>query len=179
MGYASPSFPAQVWDGLSPNPVRTSREVDHWCNQDDWDQLVAEMIAVQETILNTPDIAGVERISLYSAEADQEITGGKLIRVQTDGTVILATSTIGLVSGIALVTITTGQLLVYLRRGRINSNDWSVTTGSESLIPGYEYYLGLDGMMSETPPETGYLVSLGQAQSTTAFDLSIHQSIRL
>jgi len=179
MGYASPSFPAQVWDGLSSNPVRTSREVDHWCNQDDWDQLVAEMIAVQETILNTPDIAGVERISLYSAEVSEEITGGKLIRIQTDGTAIIATSVTGIVSGIALVTVLTGQLMVYLRRGRIHSTDWSVTTGSTLLIPGSEYFLGLDGTMSVTPPETGYLVSLGQAQSTTEFDLSIRPSIRL
>lgn len=41
-----PQFPGQVWDGSSP--TRTSRDLDFPPTYEDWDQVVAEMIATQE-----------------------------------------------------------------------------------------------------------------------------------
>lgn len=179
MGYASSKFPVQVWDGLSRNPLRISREVDQWCNQDDWDQLVAEIQATQEQILSTPSVDGVERISLFAAEVDEDIVSGQFIRIRADGKAVLASSNVGVVSGITLATALEGQTIIYLRRGRLNSTDWTVTTGGTLLSPGEDYFLSLNGTMSLTAPETGYLVNLGQAQSTTEFDLNAFQTIRL
>lgn len=50
-------FPSQVWDGLTGNNWRTSRQQDLSPDFEDWDRIAAEVIAVQEA-LTTPTGGG-------------------------------------------------------------------------------------------------------------------------
>lgn len=45
------TFPGEVWDGLSDNTQRINRHTDAPPTSQDWDRIVAEVIAAQETIL--------------------------------------------------------------------------------------------------------------------------------
>lgn len=45
MSVNEPMFPSSIWDGLSPE--RSSRLIDRPPTSEDWDQIVAEMIATQ------------------------------------------------------------------------------------------------------------------------------------
>lgn len=179
MGYVTPSFPNSLWNGLTPNPDRTNRAKNVDPNFDDYDVIAAELIAVQEFLLGTPP-GSDELFSLYSAPADMTISGGLLVRVQPSGKIILADSdTSGLVSGVTMTSGTVDNPIVYVRQGRIVSTDWSAATGSNTLIPGQEYFLTNNGQMNLIPPPTGYVVKLGQSQSETAFDLDIQPAIKL
>lgn len=51
-----PNFPTQVWDGTSP--TRSTRLQDSPPDQEDWDQLIAEIIATQTEVANMTSIAG-------------------------------------------------------------------------------------------------------------------------
>ena len=48
--YVTPSYPGEVWDGSSRNPDRTARADYLEPNADDWDRVVAEVIATQEKV---------------------------------------------------------------------------------------------------------------------------------
>ena len=45
MSINDPGFPAKAWDGLSPRRVK--REDDSSPEYEDWDQMTAELIAIQ------------------------------------------------------------------------------------------------------------------------------------
>ena len=47
MANAKAIFPGGVWDGTSKNPTRKNRLVDSPPSQEDWDQIVAEVIAIE------------------------------------------------------------------------------------------------------------------------------------
>lgn len=48
MSVNQPNFPTTVWDGLSPD--RSSRLIDSPPSNEDWDQMVAELISVQTVV---------------------------------------------------------------------------------------------------------------------------------
>ena len=48
--YVTSSYPNEVWDGSSRNPDRTARADYLEPNADDWDRVVAEVIATQEKV---------------------------------------------------------------------------------------------------------------------------------
>ena len=50
--YVTPSYPNEVWDGSSRNPERTARADYLEPSADDWDRVVAEVIATQEKVRN-------------------------------------------------------------------------------------------------------------------------------
>jgi hypothetical protein len=53
MGQVNPSFPAQAWNGSTGNNWRASRHDDVNPDFEDWDRIAAEVIAVQEGLLES------------------------------------------------------------------------------------------------------------------------------
>jgi hypothetical protein len=48
MGYTAAQYPGRIWDGDTNNPWRTSRADNLDPETNDWDRVVAEVIATQE-----------------------------------------------------------------------------------------------------------------------------------
>lgn len=163
MSINNPHFPNKIWNGTTPS--RTSRLVDRSPDYEDWDQLVAEIVSAQQVVFSLFSDAIV-----YSAEISEAIQVGQLIRLLPTGELAVASSQYGTITGIA--TSIDGTTGTYIRRGRISSEEWS-------LVPGGTYFLNHDGFITETAPITGYVINVGQAQSTTVFDFDVQQPVRL
>lgn len=56
-------FPTTVWDGLSDNPLRISRINNQEPDYRDWDQLVAEVIAMQTRSINFKQVLQFDLVS--------------------------------------------------------------------------------------------------------------------
>jgi hypothetical protein len=62
----SPNFPSEQWDGLSANTARVSLTDFQTPDGDDWNQIVAEVMAIQEHLLGNDIGAGTVSGSLIS-----------------------------------------------------------------------------------------------------------------
>ncbi len=152
MGIAHPNFPTSLWNGLSRNTARESITDDQWPNQQDWDQIVQEVIEVERYLLDNP--LTIED-QVYQGLANTNLIQGQLIYVDLDSEIGLADSNNNLISGMALTSANQGETVVYVRRGRVTLADWTPITGSVSLAPGQDYFLTSTGSMSLTAPESG------------------------
>lgn len=101
--------------------------------------------------------------------AGESISKGQALYIATDGLAYVASNVFArqnaTVLGFAKTAATTGQAFICVARGRIE--------GLTGLAPGLQYYLTLSGGITPTAPTGGgmYLVSVGQALSTTALDV--------
>ena len=171
MGYQTPDFPDKIWDGLSSNTSRESRQDNIDPNQHDWDKIVAEMLAVQNVVSTLGNPTGNPNV--WNITASEDITISDLVFIQIDGTLKVADATLyPLVTGIALSSRSTGQLTDILTHGKYVNFDWSLT-------PGKPYYLGTMGTLSETPPTSGWVIEIGRAITTVGLSLEIRQPIKL
>lgn len=171
MGYVTPDFPNNIWDGMSLNTFRTSRADNIPPDFHDWDQIVAEIISVQEAVTNLG--GGPSGDNVWTVTAGEDIIAGDFVLIQTDGTLELADATIApSVTGVALESKLTGELTEILTHGRYINLTWSLT-------PGGIYFLTEEGNMSTNPPTTGWVIQLGRAISPTGFHLEISQPIKL
>lgn len=73
-----------------------------------------------------------------------------------------------------------GNVSVYVD-GFISRADWSAITGTLFLTPGKTYYLSNiePGKLTDTPPTTGYLLSVGTAIYPDTLDIEISTLIQL
>jgi hypothetical protein len=172
MPTGKPTFPNAVWDGSTANPWRHSYSVAP--QQDDWNRIVAELIETQRFIFNI-NLGS----PLNAAEAIEPISKGRLVRLNDDGRITLASAAYPSVAGMAIEDIGAGSLGSYIRRGRISAADWSDICGSVTLTAGATYFVVDEGRMSETAPQLGYIIRSGQAQTPTTFDLDLSPSVRL
>lgn len=69
MSIQAAQYPGSVWNGLTPNDWRDTRNSDVDPNFHDWDQLAAEMIAVQ-TALNAGTASSAAKTSLIGQPTD-------------------------------------------------------------------------------------------------------------
>lgn len=174
MPYPKPTFPNGVWDGTTANPWRgKSTFVDP--QQDDWNRIVAELQATQSVVLGVSLVGS----PLHQAEASEPIAKGRIIAFTLDGRLRLAGTADSAVAGMAIEDIALGASGSYIRRGRVSAEDWSDIADTELLFAGATYFVGEAGRISESPPNAGYLIRAGQAQSPTAFDLDLGPSVRL
>lgn len=171
---SAPTFPNGVWDGTSANKWRLSRTDSVDPNQADWDRIVSEMISTQEVVLGLLNAGQV-----LSTLADEEIAVGQLVRLTTEGRLALASYDDPAITGMSLQDVAQGGSGSYLRRGVISLANWSQASGSVSLQPGSDYFLGANGLLSLTAPQSGFVIRVGQALSPTTFDLAIGQPVRL
>ena len=171
MGYVTPDFPNNIWDGLSPNSFRTSRADTVDPSAFDWDQVVAEVIAAQEAITNLG--GGPSDDNIWSITASENINEGEFVYIKMDGTIAVADATItSSVCGIAIETKLVGELTKVITQGRYINLTWA-------LFPGQPYFLIDSGKISITPPNSGWSIKVGNAITTTGLQLDIASSIKL
>lgn len=168
----NPNFPSKVWDGLTDRDGNYTNRDRHHLNVSarpsprDWDQIVVEMQQVQASILALPDGQAP------SAVADENLSIGQLIRIKSNGHIILADATQSSdVVGMSLEDVVTGEIAQYTTNGPVVNLSWS-------LNPGDRYFLDTNGGITLTPV-SGWLVQLGTALAQQVFNLNIQQAIRL
>jgi hypothetical protein len=115
---------------------------------------------------------------MFYAIAAQEIRRGMPIVLIVDK-IYPATLDNPHVIGFAKTTTAVGNAVPYSTDGALTMDDWTEVTGIEKLVPGAYYYLGSTNYMTNTPPESGILITLGRAVSATTFDIEIEQAIEL
>lgn len=171
MGYETPDFPNSIWDGLSLNTFRPTRQVNLPPSHHDWDRIVAEMIAVQQTVAA---IGGTtDNPNVWNIETSEEITIGDFVFIRMDGLLQVADATQQpLVNGVALSNTLTGQIADILTHGKYINLNWSLT-------PGSPYYLRDNGSISDTPPVSGWVIQIGRAITTVGLSIEIKQPIKL
>lgn len=179
MAYQTPQFPNLVWDGLSGNPDRLDRSLNIDPDLHDYDRIAAELIAVQDYILQLPVSPDGGLFPIFSAETTETVTINQLVAIQPNGLLQLADSNSTILSGLALTSGNPGEQVFYITFGQLSSNDWTSVIGDINLEVGAYYYLRQSGSMSTVPPNSGFLVRVGQAQSLSAFNINIQTSIKL
>lgn len=138
-------FPGRVWDGTTPS--RPTRQIDANPELEDWDQIVAEMIAVQTRLSEAryfgTTAGGVEiGHALYNAS-------GTLTKAEVDSE---AEAT---VYGLAIDDVTAPTGIEVLREGsKLSLLDWTTITGTALLTPDAVYYVAASGGLTNTPTTT-------------------------
>lgn len=174
MGIARSSFPETIWNGLSRNPDRTNKTNNVNPNFQDWDKIVSEVIAIEEFLFSID--SGND---LYNKIANEPIDQGQLVSIANNGNLELADNINGNISGIAVTSGVSGEEIAYIRRGRVVMANWFSIIGSVELVPGANYFLNSDGLFSETAPENGFIITIGEAQTKEILDFEIGVSIKL
>ena len=127
-----------------------------------------------------------EGVPLTNGESSLAITIGMPVYLTTSastckmakGDAIGTAHVFGLVKSASISTGNTGTIVT---SGQLSSTDWTSVVGSTTLSIGLIYYLSnaAYGQMTTTPPTTGISIELGQAISTTAFQIRISRTIAL
>jgi hypothetical protein len=145
---------------------------------DDWREIL------RDKLLST-QLTRVEHLDsrdAYEAIAVGTIKAGMPVAViEVDGTaaIRLADASDGLVNGIALTTSHIGDVCPYVTRGFVFLESWQDVIHSPRLTPGYKYFLSSTEGLSQLPPASGFVISLGHAQSYHLLDVSIGLKIAL
>ena len=126
-----------------------------------------------------------EGVPLTNGESSDAITIGMPVYISAAGTCKKAKAdAVGTKEVFGLMknaSVSSGGSGVVMTSGQLTSADWTAVTGSANLTAGSKYYLSVStgGQMSGTPiSSTGYDVEIGQAISTTIFQIRIRRSIQ-
>ena len=179
MTIRKPQFPGQVWDGTAVD--RASRNIEAFPLNPSYDQIVAEVIAVQQYASGL--VGGLT--DPYEAEAGDDLLEG--MPVYLDGTGRLQKARNDLVAGYQVAGLVLADVLdgfsgSYIADGPIEMLDWTSVAGVPNLTRGTIYFLSnTPGMITSIAPtsEGFYVVRLGRALSETILDIEMGQPIRL
>jgi len=116
---------------------------------------------------------------LFHAKAVEPILKGMPICLNSEGKISAATLENFRVMGFAKADAAIGNSVPFSSDGIISMENWTVITGTETLVPGAYYYLGNAHFMQIIPPESGYVVTLGRAVSANVFDIEIESPIEI
>lgn len=118
MGKVYPSFPDEVWDGSTENRNRVGPCPVVSANDDDWDRIVAEVIAMQEFILSggsgglvVTDVNQSTTITSSGVYLVDGSGGNILITLPTAGTVIGQITVKKIDDSVNTVTIASAELI--------------------------------------------------------------------
>jgi len=146
----------------------------HFLDGDDWDTIVKDLVQPIRRL----EVDRAEAIDAFYGTAVQTIGRGQPVRLLSGG-LALASSDLGQVCGIALNDAPLGSRCDYVTRGSVLLEGWHNAVGTPRLTSGAYYFLNGVGSFSYTPPQTGYLISLGYAHSPLILDLNIGIKIKL
>jgi len=127
----------------------------------------------------------VDVVSLTSAESSDTTTIGMPVYVYSTGAfrqakadAVGSTLVIGLCRSTSIASSASGDIQL---DGQLTLADWTAIIGSATLTAGSKYYLSeaTKGMLTATPPTTGFVVVVGTALSTTMIDINPEQPIQL
>lgn len=184
----SAQYPVSIWDGTSPTRRGNIYGVDRKPDYEDWDQVSAEVIAVQTELDATKDrVTDLETTHSQDAfitvpdASGGSIVVGTPVYMKANGTGAApadanANTPIPHVVGFAHE-ITGGNVRIHVRGTMVlTTGEWdAVTGGSGGLTPFTEYFLDVTaGKITTAEPTTGgsHVIRMGIAMSTT--DMFIH-----
>ncbi len=156
------------WDGLGPN--RTERQQDASPDYEDWDQLIAEYLVMQNRVKNVDGI-----FTAVNSEGGAMVPGN-VIFLHTDGTIKLADadgSGTREVAGVVEVGAADAGTVTVRYAGVLSLTlaEWdAVGTDASGLDPGLLYLMAdVLGEITTTPPATATdtLYRLGKALNAT------------
>ncbi len=148
--------------------------------------LVTTVREALDTIFTVLSSLGGESVPMYSAENKEgsTISAGMVVSVHSPSGVGVvlndATDSALPAAGFMLADTATGYSGNVQTEDIIELADWTAATGAVTLSAGpYWSDPANPGMMTQTPPASGYSQKLGQAISPTKFDITIQPRIRL
>lgn len=163
------TYPEAVWDGLEG---RADRKINAAPGTDDYDRIVAEIIAVQQQQLDDREFTAIN-------DEGSALVPGDVVYMKTDGTVALgdsdtaAAAALKIPVGIVRIGGADGVSVTVQFSGKITLTlaQWDVVgTDANGLDPGSKYYLsGTAGEITTTAPNTAgdTLFIVGVAISAT------------
>ena len=181
-------YPLKMWDGLTPNLQRSTRDLQLDPNCNDWDQVVVEVIATQQRIEQLSAVLiQLSRVTPLDIEtvAGETIHIGQPIYVnQTNARAYRARAAFepaSRVVGFCKGEVTLGDVFCFTPVGKLELADWSIPLGGVSfLTPGVIYYLNsVSGQIVVNAPITGFIVQVGVAVTTTILGIDIKRRVRL
>lgn len=109
-------------------------------------------------------------------EAGEIISALRVIRISSLGRAVKASSAniadINRAIAVSITAASQGQNIITVTNGEIENAQWSWT-------PSAPIYLGVDGTLTQTPPTTGFLQIIGNAETATKIKVNIQQAIKL
>ena len=122
-------------------------------------------------------------VSNPSIQTDDAILQGQPVYIKSNGYIGLAkadTLNTSKVVGFAVNDTSIGFSCEY-QRNILTLSDWTSVIGTTNLIPNNLYFLNSTtaGTITNTPPTTGVIISLGEAISTTSLEINIGYPILL
>lgn len=170
----SANFPATTWNGLSQNDLRPDLTHNVNPNFQDWDRIVAEVMALE--------VSQNATVSVVDSSLTAGTVPGQLVAYKAAGTVSLAdqaTAGPAHAVGIALTTSAKSTAVTYQYAGPVTlpTAEWDAAAGtSGGLTAGTLYYVGATGALTATKTGTSghSIVEVGVAMTTTTLMLNIH-----
>ena len=180
------SFPldiTDVWSTLAALTAYASSNASAYAGQ---------ILACSENNLNTVyvinndltvTLRGSGGASNPSIQTDDTILKGQPVYIKANGHIGLAqadTLNTSKVVGFAVNDTSIGFSCEY-QRNILTLSDWTSVIGTTNLIPNNLYFLNSTtaGTITNTPPTTGVIISLGEAISTTSLEINIEYPILL
>lgn len=185
---ATSQYPLKIWDGLTPNPQRSDRDLQLVPNHNDWDQVVVEVIATQQRVeqlsLTLIQLGRLTPLDIESIAGETLYTGQPVYVNQSNARLYRARAAFEVTSrvcGFCKTDVTLGDSVGIAPAGRMELSDWSIPLGGTSLlIPGATYYLGgVSGQITVNYPAIGFTMQVGVAVTTTILDIDIKTRVRL
>ncbi len=155
MSINDPQYPAKVYDGIGPN--RSSRGENLEPDFEDWDQLVAEVKALQQQQLDDREFNAVndEGGAVIAGNVVYMKTSGKIAKADAD---TAAAAALKIPVGMLKAGVDDGKSVGVVFRGRLTLTlaEWdAVGTDALGLDPGAKYYMsGTAGTITTTAPNT-------------------------
>lgn len=127
----------------------------------------------------------VDVTTLTSEEASDTTTIGMPVYISSTGKfkqakadAVGTTVVIGLCRAASIASGASGEIQT---NGQLTGTDWTAVTGGATLTAGSKYYLSeaTKGMLTTTPPSSGFVVPVGIAISTTMLQINPEPSIQL
>lgn len=140
---------------------------------------VVSVPSVTTVSAGTPGLqgpAGETGSDLLTREASGSIGGHRVVVSNGDGTVSYASAAtaahLGRVIGITLTAAGDGDLLNIKRMGAVDFNGWDWT-------PADPIFLSTDGLLTQTPPVSGFMQIVGFAESPTRLFVDLREPLKL
>jgi hypothetical protein len=109
-------------------------------------------------------------------EAGEIVSALKVIRISALGRAVKASSAnladINRAIAVAVTAAIQGQNLISVTAGEIENAFWN-------WMPSAPIFLGLDGTLTQTPPDSGFLQIIGNAETATKMKVNIQQGVLL
>ena len=112
---------------------------------------------------------------LYSMVSGEAVDSLRVVRRESDGLgYIVSSDTVGdahTVIGVSTQTVTLGGTFNYVARGELQDANLSLVDGA--------VYVGVDGVLTQTPPTTGFVLKVGHAVNSDTLFVDVGVPVEL